>query len=85
MDKKKSIQKLRDKCMDLVSHEDIRMYVRESLKPVANIIYSEVYVYVWLICMYNMFLVFVTLANLFIVQRMLQKMNCISVPNTPSM
>jgi hypothetical protein len=79
MDDKAAIQKLRDKCVGFVNHEDIRTCIKDALKPIVGIVYGEVYMYVWIICMYNIFLVFITLANLFIVQRLLQKINGISI------
>jgi predicted transcriptional regulator len=79
MDEKAAIRKLRDKCVGFINHDDIRTYIKDSLKPIVGIIYGEVYMYVWVICMYNVFLIFITLANLFIVQRLLQKIDGISV------
>lgn len=68
---------LRDRCIDFMNNEDIKKYVRETFKPLINIIYNEIYLYVWFISLYNVFLLFITLANLFILQKMLKKMNSI--------
>jgi hypothetical protein len=50
--------------------EDIKKLSKEIIKPVVNIIYDEIYPYVWFICIYNVFLIFITLANLFLILRL---------------
>jgi hypothetical protein len=50
--------------------EDIKKLSKEIIKPVVNIIYDEIYPYVWFICIYNVFLIFITLANLFLIIRL---------------
>jgi hypothetical protein len=49
--------------------EDIKKMSKEIIKPIVNIIYDEIYPYIWFICIYNVFLIFITLANLFLVIR----------------
>lgn len=66
---------MRDKCLEFLNNDDIRKYVRETFKPIINIIYNELYLYIWFISFYNVFLIFITLANLFILQKILRKMN----------
>ena len=68
---------LRDRCIEFMNNEEIKKYVRETFKPIINIIYNEIYLYVWFISLYNVFLLFITLANLFILQKMLKKMNSV--------
>lgn len=49
--------------------EDIKKMSKEIIKPIVNIIYDEIYPYIWLICIYNVFFIFITLANLFLLIR----------------
>jgi phosphoribosylamine-glycine ligase len=49
--------------------EDIKKLSKEIIKPVVNIIYDEIYPYVWFLCIYHVFLIFITLANLFLLIR----------------
>jgi hypothetical protein len=72
------IATMRDRCLEFINNDDIKKYVRETFKPIINIIYNEIYLYIWFISLYNVFLLFITLANLFILQKILKKMNASS-------
>ena len=49
--------------------EDIKRFVKDVLKSVADIVYNEMYPYVWFICFYHVFLLLVIMANLVILLR----------------
>lgn len=55
--------------LDFFKKEDFKRYIKEIMKPIVHWIYNEIYIYIWFICMYNVFLIFLTLANLFILIR----------------
>lgn len=65
---------LRDSCIDFFRNDDIKKEIKELLKPLVNIIYNEVYVYIWLICIYNILLFFSILTILFLLFRLGNKM-----------
>ena len=54
---------------ELFQKEDMKRFVKEILTSVADIVYNEMYVYVWFICFYHVFLIFIILANLMILLR----------------
>jgi hypothetical protein len=56
--------------LDLFQKEDIKHCVRDIVNPIVNIVYNEIYPYVWFICLYNVFLIFITLANLLLLSRL---------------
>jgi hypothetical protein len=58
---------------DFFQKEDIKCYMKEILKTIVNIIYNEIYPYIWFICVYNVILIFITLANLIILSRLYNK------------
>jgi len=58
---------IRDSCLEFFQKEDIKRYVQEIVRPLVNIIYNEIYPYIWFICIYNVFLIFLTLANLIVI------------------
>lgn len=63
-------------CLDFFAQEDTRRHLKESLiYPVGQIIYNEIYIYIWMICLYHVFLIFIILANLFILLRYFHKEN----------
>jgi cytochrome c oxidase assembly factor CtaG len=56
-----------DSCLDFFQKEDIQRYIKMCMRPIVRIIYNEIYPYIWFICIYNIFLIFLTLANLVII------------------
>jgi hypothetical protein len=68
------MKSLRDSCIDFFKNEDIRKDIKELLKPLVNIVYNELYLYIWLICVYNILLFFAILAILFLLFRLGNKM-----------
>ena len=67
------MKNIRDTCIEFFQNEDIRKDVREIIKPIVHIIYNEIYVYIWFICIYNVFLIFLVLANLILLLRWFTK------------
>lgn len=57
---------VRNSCLEFFQKEDIQRYVKEFMRPIVNIVYNEIYPYIWFICIYNVFLIFLTLAILVI-------------------
>ena len=73
------MKNIRDTCIDFFKNEDIRKDVKEMLKPFAQIMYNELYLYIWVICFYNVFLIFIVLVNLFLLLKMIRKSNVIQI------
>lgn len=67
------MKNIKDSCIEFFQNEDIRKDVREIIKPIVDIIYNEIYIYVWCICFFNVFLMFIILANLFILLHYVRK------------
>jgi len=63
------MKNIRDSCIEFLQNEDIRKDVKEIMKPLVHIVYNEVYIYIWLICFYNVILIFISLATLIIILR----------------
>ena len=55
---------VRNSCIEFLQKQEIKTYLKEIIRPIVNIIYNEIYPYIWLICIYNVFLIMLTLANL---------------------
>jgi len=71
------MKNIKDTCIEFFKNEDIKRDFKEIIKPVVNIIYNEMYIYVWFICIYNVFLIFIILANLFLLLRLIRNGNFI--------
>jgi hypothetical protein len=66
------LKAFRDQCVDFFKNENAAKYVRDMMTSIGKIVYDEIYVYIWFICIYNVFLIFITLANLYILQKILK-------------
>jgi len=60
------MQNIKDSCIKFLYNEDSRKDIKAVLSPLGDIIYNEVYVYIWVICFYNIFLFIIILANLYL-------------------
>jgi hypothetical protein len=67
------MKNIRDSCLEFFQNEDIKRDVKDIIKPIVNIVYNEVYFYIWFICIYNVVLIFIILANLFLLLKLLRK------------
>lgn len=57
---------IRETCIEFFKNEDIKRDVKEIIRPIVSIMYNEMYIYILLICIYHVFLIFIILANLFL-------------------
>ena len=73
------MKNIRDTCIEFFQNEDIRKDVKEMLKPFVQIIYNELYLYIWFICFYNVILIFIILVNLFLLLKLLKKTKVIQI------
>ncbi len=59
---------------DFFKNEDIKRDVKEIIKPVVAFVYDEIYIYLWFICIYNVFLLVLIIAVLYWVLRLPTKL-----------
>jgi len=52
---------IKQSCINFFKNEDIKKDVKEIIKPIVDIIYNEFYIYIWFICIYNVFLISIIL------------------------
>jgi hypothetical protein len=69
------MKSIRESCIEFFQNEEIKKDIREIIKPIVDTIYNEVNIYIWIICFYNVFLVFIILANLFLMLRLSNKLS----------
>jgi hypothetical protein len=60
------MKNIKETCLQFFQNEDIRKEIKEIIRPIASVVYNEISLYVWLLCIYSIFLIFITLANLFL-------------------
>jgi len=59
----RTMQKLRDKCMEFFKNEDIKKHL---IDPAIGFFYNELYLYIWIFCIYHVFFVFLLIANVYV-------------------
>jgi hypothetical protein len=69
------MKKLKDVCIDFFKNEDTKKDVRDMVNPIFTMIYNEIYVYVWIIAIYNIFFIFIVLAIFFIILNIYRQSN----------
>ena len=69
----KNSKLIRDTFIGFLQDEDIRKDIREMIRPLIQLMYNEIYVYLWLICFYNLCLFLVILAILVLLIRLITK------------
>lgn len=74
------MKNIRDTCIEFFQSEDIRNDIKQIIKPIANSMYNEMYLYVWFICIYNVFLLFIILVNLFLLIKLLNMQGSYILP-----
>jgi hypothetical protein len=72
---------MRNVLADFFKNEDIKRDVKDVIKPVVSFIYDEIYVYIWLICLYNVFFILVVLAILYLLIQLPNKVQMQQVAN----
>lgn len=53
-------------CSYLLENEEYTKYIKYCFHKIAFLVYDEIYLYVWLICLYNIFLLMLLLIQFFI-------------------
>jgi hypothetical protein len=64
------MKNIRDTCIDFFKNENIRKNIKEVLTPISNLVYNEIYPYIWFICIYHVILIFIVLVNLYLLIRL---------------
>ena len=68
------MKNLRDSFKEFLNNEDIKRDIKEMLmKPIFNMIYNEIYLYLWIIAVYNIFFVSIILAIFFILLKIMNQ------------
>jgi hypothetical protein len=62
---------IKDRCIEFFKNEDIKRDVKEVMHPIVCLVYNEMYIYIWLICFYHVLMIFIILANLYLLLRLI--------------
>lgn len=61
--------------IDYLEKNDFKKQLKTVVHPIGRMIYNEIYVYIWFICIYLVFLLVAVLFNTYLVFFQLSKMN----------
>lgn len=70
---------IRDTCIEFFKNEQFKNDFKDVMNPLVSIIYNEIYIYIWFICIYNVFLIFIVLAILFLLLHIYTRKNTYSI------
>lgn len=73
------MKNLKDRCIEFLKDKDIRNDIKEIITPLFDMIYNDMYVYIWLICVYNIFLIIIIVMNLYLSLRIINKYDLLFV------
>jgi hypothetical protein len=65
----KNLSFIKDNLINLFKNEDIKRNMREIVKPIGILIYNELFIYIWFICIYNVVLFFIIIFVLILLLR----------------
>lgn len=67
------MKSIRESCIELFKDENIKKDIKTLLAPIVEIIYNDLYVYIWSICFFNLFLFVIIILNLVLLLKILAK------------
>jgi len=59
-----------DNIVELFNNYEVHKYIKEMIHPIGQTLYNEFYVYIWVICIYTVFVFVILLMNLFLLLRL---------------
>ena len=68
------MRNIKDSCINYLYSEDSRKDIKAVLSPIGDLIYNEMYLYIWVICFYSIFLFIAILANLYLLLKILKSL-----------
>ena len=58
-----------------INSEEVQKHFKKASGVVVSAVYNEVYLYLWFICIYNIFLLIVVVANMYLLMRLIRVSN----------
>ena len=68
------MRNIKESCINYLYSEDSRKDIKAVLSPIGDLIYNEMYLYIWVICFYSIFLFIAILANLYLLLKILKSL-----------
>lgn len=71
--------------MDLSSilgSDEVKKHLKDATYPLVKMVYNEIYIYVWFICVYNIFLLVLLVINLYLLIRYMRIEKHVGIPDS---
>jgi hypothetical protein len=56
-----------DSLVEILESGEFKKHVKNVVQPLGTMLYNELYIYIWFICIYNVFLIFLVVTNFILV------------------
>ena len=60
----------REKFIDFFKNEDTKKELKKMINPIVDLIYHEIYIYIWVLCIYHIFFISIILINFVILLKL---------------
>jgi len=60
---------------EILASEEVKRQIKNAAYPLVTMVYNEIYVYVWFICIYNIFLLGLVVINVYLLVRYMRVMD----------
>jgi hypothetical protein len=60
---------------DILENADVKRQIKNAAYPLVAMVYNEIYVYVWFICIYNIFLLGLVVLNVYLLVKYMRVMD----------
>jgi hypothetical protein len=65
------MKNLYETCIEFFKKEEMRLILNKITKQLFSNIFNEIYIYIWIICIYNIVLILMILANFYLLMKLL--------------
>jgi hypothetical protein len=59
-------------CQEIIQRDEYKQSLSSLIVPVKTLMWNEMYIYIWILCIYMILITFIIFANLFLLVRVLQ-------------
>jgi hypothetical protein len=65
----------------ILASDEVKKHIKDATYPLVNMVYNEIYIYVWFICIYNIFLLALLVINLYLLIRYMRIEKHVGIPH----
>jgi hypothetical protein len=66
----------------ILGSDEVKKHIKDATYPLVKMVYNEIYIYVWFICIYNIFLLSLVVINLYLLIRYVRIEKHIIIPDS---